>query len=165
MPAVVRASVNSEEKDKSILEIPPGIYNLAIVFQEPAKVMLRPGENQDAVRWRLSAEANRPRAARAAAGLLGPTVAKSVGEVLDQPARFLKHRTRLATKMMNARGVRPTKTRDLLHRSPRFLTQGRCRVVIEINPRRHRFAASRRLGCELREFDLAVALAKRSLSA
>lgn len=57
MPAVVRASVNSEEKDKSILEIPPGIYNLAIVFQEPAKVMLRPGEHQDVVRWRLSVEA------------------------------------------------------------------------------------------------------------
>ena len=42
---------------------------------------------------RLSVEANRPRAARAASTLLGPAVAKLVGEVLDQPARFLKHRS------------------------------------------------------------------------
>ena len=42
---------------------------------------------------RLSVEANRPRAARAAAGLLGPNAAKALAEVLDQPARFLKHRS------------------------------------------------------------------------
>jgi hypothetical protein len=57
MPAIVRGNVNSEDKERSILEIPAGIYNLAIVFQEPSKVMLRPGESQDVVRWRLSAEA------------------------------------------------------------------------------------------------------------
>ena len=41
---------------------------------------------------RLSVEAQRPRAARAAAALLGPMAAKAVGDVLDQPTRFLKQR-------------------------------------------------------------------------
>jgi hypothetical protein len=41
---------------------------------------------------RLSVEANRPRAARAAAALLGQATAQSVGELLDQPARLLKRR-------------------------------------------------------------------------
>jgi soluble lytic murein transglycosylase len=41
---------------------------------------------------RLSVEANRPRAARASAALIGPTTAKAVDEVLDQPARVLKRR-------------------------------------------------------------------------
>lgn len=58
MPAIVQGSVSSEDKDHSILEIPAGIYNLAVIFQEPAKVMLRPGEHQDVVRWRLSVEAS-----------------------------------------------------------------------------------------------------------
>ena len=38
---------------------------------------------------RLSLEANKPRAARQAAGLLGPAVAASVVEIVDGPARFL----------------------------------------------------------------------------
>ncbi|MEO5883389.1 MAG: transglycosylase SLT domain-containing protein [Caldimonas sp.] len=38
---------------------------------------------------RLSAEANKPRAARQAASLLGPAVATSVAEVFDGPARYL----------------------------------------------------------------------------
>ncbi len=41
---------------------------------------------------RLSIDANRPRAARAAAALLGPSTAQGVGELLDQPARLLKRR-------------------------------------------------------------------------
>lgn len=41
---------------------------------------------------RLSVEANRPRAARAAAALLGPSVAKAVAELLEQPARWLRQR-------------------------------------------------------------------------
>ncbi len=38
---------------------------------------------------RLSMEANRPRAARQAAGLLGPGVAAALGEILDSPTRYL----------------------------------------------------------------------------
>ena len=38
---------------------------------------------------RLSLEANKPRAARQAAGLLGPVVAASVAEIVDGPAKFL----------------------------------------------------------------------------
>lgn len=43
---------------------------------------------------RLSVEANRPRAARAAAALVGATTAKAVAELLDQPARLLKRHVR-----------------------------------------------------------------------
>ena len=38
---------------------------------------------------RLSMEANRPRAARQAAGLLGPTVAAAFSDILDSPTRYL----------------------------------------------------------------------------
>ncbi len=38
---------------------------------------------------RLAIENNRPRAARAAAGLLGPAVDKAVAELLDNPTRYL----------------------------------------------------------------------------
>jgi soluble lytic murein transglycosylase len=41
---------------------------------------------------RLSVEAGRPAAARAAAGLLGGATAKSVAELLEHPARWLKQR-------------------------------------------------------------------------
>ena len=41
---------------------------------------------------RLSVEGNRPRAARAAAALVGPATAKAVDELLDQPARVLQRR-------------------------------------------------------------------------
>jgi soluble lytic murein transglycosylase len=42
---------------------------------------------------RLSIEFSRPRAARQAAALLGPATAATVGEIVDQPARFLTNRT------------------------------------------------------------------------
>jgi len=45
--------------------------------------------------WRelmRSADAGRPRAAKAAAGLLGPELAKAVAEVFDSPAKFLTRR-------------------------------------------------------------------------
>lgn len=38
---------------------------------------------------RLAVEANRPKAARTAAGLLGPAVAQAVGDAVDAPARVL----------------------------------------------------------------------------
>jgi soluble lytic murein transglycosylase len=41
---------------------------------------------------RLSAEANKPRAARQAAGLLGPSVATALGEAFDTPSRYLAAR-------------------------------------------------------------------------
>ena len=41
---------------------------------------------------RLSAEYNRPRPARAAAALLGDEPAKAVGQIFDNPARWLAHR-------------------------------------------------------------------------
>ena len=41
---------------------------------------------------RHTAEHNRPRAGRAAAGILGEAVAKAVGEVFDNPARYLATR-------------------------------------------------------------------------
>ena len=41
---------------------------------------------------RLSTENNRPRAARAAATLLGDDPAKAVGQIFDNPARWLSHR-------------------------------------------------------------------------
>ena len=47
---------------------------------------------------RLSMEANRPRAARQAAGLLGPTVATSVGDIVDGPAKFLAKKPPVATR-------------------------------------------------------------------
>ncbi|MEO8523116.1 MAG: transglycosylase SLT domain-containing protein [Caldimonas sp.] len=47
---------------------------------------------------RLSLEANRLRAARQAAGLLGPTIAASVGDVVDGPAKYLARRPPVATR-------------------------------------------------------------------
>ncbi len=47
---------------------------------------------------RLSAEANRPRAVRQAAGLLGPAVAAGVGEIQDSPTRFLARKAATATR-------------------------------------------------------------------
>ncbi|MGZ5237276.1 MAG: lytic transglycosylase domain-containing protein, partial [Caldimonas sp.] len=47
---------------------------------------------------RLSLEANRPRAARQAAGLLGPAVAASVAEIVDAPAKFLTRKASVATR-------------------------------------------------------------------
>ena len=47
---------------------------------------------------RLSMENNRPRAARQAALLLGPTIAASLGDVIDAPARFLARKSPLATR-------------------------------------------------------------------
>ncbi|MDB6000812.1 MAG: lytic transglycosylase [Rhizobacter sp.] len=41
---------------------------------------------------RLTTDANKPRSARQAAGLLGPKVASAVGEIFDNPARFLARR-------------------------------------------------------------------------
>ena len=51
---------------------------------------LRPGEIWHEAR--LSVDANRPRAARLAAGLVGHASAQAMGEVLEHPARFLKRR-------------------------------------------------------------------------
>ena len=69
-------------------DLDDGCHQLASALTEARKI--------DAVDiWhelRLSVDANRPRAARAAAALLGPAVSKAITEVLDQPARFLKHR-------------------------------------------------------------------------
>ncbi|MGZ5130960.1 MAG: transglycosylase SLT domain-containing protein [Caldimonas sp.] len=47
---------------------------------------------------RLSLEANRPRAARQAAGLPGPAVAASVAEIVDAPAKFLTRKASVATR-------------------------------------------------------------------
>ena len=47
---------------------------------------------------RLSMENNRPRAARQAALLLGPTIAASVGDAVDAPAKFLAKKAPLATR-------------------------------------------------------------------
>ncbi|MEP7302681.1 MAG: transglycosylase SLT domain-containing protein, partial [Caldimonas sp.] len=47
---------------------------------------------------RLSMEANKPRAARQAAGLLGPGVAASVGEIADGPGRYLKRIAMLSAR-------------------------------------------------------------------
>ena len=46
---------------------------------------------------RLSMEANRPRAARQAAALLGPAIAASVGDIVDGPAQFLAKKASAAT--------------------------------------------------------------------
>jgi len=48
---------------------------------------------------RLSAEANKPRAARQAAGLLGPAVAQSVAEIFDGPARFLAKKPSISARV------------------------------------------------------------------
>jgi soluble lytic murein transglycosylase len=54
-----------------------------------AKVL---GEEDAWHELRLSVENNRPRAARAAAALLGPAIDKAVAELLDNPARYLNGR-------------------------------------------------------------------------
>ncbi len=51
----IRARVSSEDEKHSTVEIPAAM-NFAIVFMEPATLMERFGEHQDAVQWRLSAE-------------------------------------------------------------------------------------------------------------
>jgi soluble lytic murein transglycosylase len=69
-------------------DLDDGCHQLASALAEARKI-----DAADIWReLRLSVEANRPRAARAAAALLGPSSAKAMDEVLDQPARFLKHR-------------------------------------------------------------------------
>ena len=69
-------------------DLDDGCHQLASALAEARKI-----DAADIWReLRLSVEANRPRAARAAATLLGPAVSKAMTEVLDQPARFLKHR-------------------------------------------------------------------------
>ena len=50
-------------------------------------------------RSRLAAEANKPRAARQAAVLLGSPVATSVGEIFDGPARYLGKKASTATRV------------------------------------------------------------------
>ena len=69
-------------------DLDDGCNALASALAEARK--LKPGEIWHEMR--LSVDANRPRAARAAAALLGPSTAAAIGEVLDQPARFLKRR-------------------------------------------------------------------------
>jgi soluble lytic murein transglycosylase len=49
---------------------------------------------------RLSVENNRPRAARAAAALLGPATEKAVAEALDNPARYLARQLPAAAQPM-----------------------------------------------------------------
>lgn len=56
MPAVVRARVTSEDEKRSTVQVPPGDYNTAIVFMEPATLMRGIEQAQDSVRWRLSVE-------------------------------------------------------------------------------------------------------------
>ncbi|MCA0240579.1 MAG: lytic transglycosylase domain-containing protein [Proteobacteria bacterium] len=67
-------------------ELDDGCNALATALAEAHK--LKAGEIWHEMR--LSVDANRLRAARAAAALLGPSTATAIGEVLDQPARFLK---------------------------------------------------------------------------
>jgi soluble lytic murein transglycosylase len=69
-------------------DLDEGCNALATALAESRK--LRPGEIWHEMR--LSVDANRPRAARAAAALLGPSTAAAMAEVLEQPARFLKRR-------------------------------------------------------------------------
>ncbi|MFT3817946.1 MAG: transglycosylase SLT domain-containing protein [Rubrivivax sp.] len=69
-------------------DLDDGCNALATALAEARK--LKAGEIWHEMR--LSVDANRPRAARAAAALLGPSTAAAIGEVLDQPARFLKRR-------------------------------------------------------------------------
>ncbi|MEZ4301587.1 MAG: hypothetical protein R3B70_42025 [Polyangiaceae bacterium] len=56
MPAIVRARVSSEEDLGSAVQVPPGSYNTAVVFMEPATVARGIDQHQDTVRWRLSVE-------------------------------------------------------------------------------------------------------------
>jgi hypothetical protein len=56
MPAIVRARVSSEDEARSAVKIPPGDYNTAIVFMEPATLARGIEQHQDTVRWRLSVE-------------------------------------------------------------------------------------------------------------
>jgi soluble lytic murein transglycosylase len=69
-------------------DLDDGCNTLATALAEARKI--KPGEIWHELR--LSVDANRPRAARAAAPLLGAATAAAIGEVLDQPARFLKRR-------------------------------------------------------------------------
>ncbi len=69
-------------------DLDEGCNALATALAEAHK--LKPGDIWHEMR--LSVDANRPRAARAAAALLGPSTATMTAEVLDQPARFLKRR-------------------------------------------------------------------------
>jgi len=69
-------------------DLDDGCHLLAGTLAEARKLSV--GEIWHEVR--LSVEANRPRAARAAAAMLGQATAQSVGELLDQPARLLKRR-------------------------------------------------------------------------
>ena len=55
---------------------------------------------------RLSMEANRPRAARQAAGLLGPGITASVGEIVDGPAKYLAKKTPIAARRRSRRRSR-----------------------------------------------------------
>ncbi|MBL8333449.1 MAG: lytic transglycosylase domain-containing protein [Rubrivivax sp.] len=64
-----------------------------------ASTLVQAGRLGHAEVWhelRLSVEANRPRAARAAAALIGTQTAHAIDEVLDQPARWLKTHRRIA---------------------------------------------------------------------
>jgi soluble lytic murein transglycosylase len=69
-------------------DLDDGCHLLASTLAEAGR--LSPGHIWQELR--LSVEANRPRAARAAAPLIGPATARSVTTLLDQPARFLKQR-------------------------------------------------------------------------
>ena len=69
-------------------DLDDGCNTLATALAETRKI--KPGEIWHEMR--LSVDANRPRAARAAASMLGAATAAAIGEVLDQPARFLKKR-------------------------------------------------------------------------
>lgn len=62
-----------------------GCHTMATVLFE-AKVL---GTEDVWQKTRLAVEFNRPRAARAAAGLLGPAVGQAVGDAVDAPARVL----------------------------------------------------------------------------
>ncbi len=69
-------------------DLDDGCQLLAATLADARK--LSPGEIWREVR--LSVEANRPRAAKAAAALLGDATAKAVAELYEQPARWLKQR-------------------------------------------------------------------------
>ena len=69
-------------------DLDDGCHLLASTLAEANKI----GTGEIWHELRLSVEANRPRAARAAAALIGPATAKAVNEVLEQPARVLKRR-------------------------------------------------------------------------
>jgi len=69
-------------------DLDDGCHQLASALAEARKI----GAGEIWHELRLSVEANRPRAARAAAALIGSATAKAVNELLDQPARYLKRR-------------------------------------------------------------------------